>query len=1826
MAHEKIRKVTAADQQREAERPQRDRGQDLPPPGSQNTEFGPAPENSPDVSGAQDEDAAHGAVERFLSVFAGREGIFMEQHGQKGYSPVRPERDLTPDDVRRHLRGEATYGVYVVRKDNSCNFVCFDLDADAPPAGADEEYLAKAKAGLFDLMCRLLDALADHAGVTESNLLLEDTGGRGYHVWLPFTEPVQARAARQFGHAILQRSGVGCELFPKQDTVSATGQGNGIKLPLGLHRKYGNWSILLRRQGSAFLPIDLPHERILAVDAISPSRIQQFVTDADAIPTADNALSAPALPVTSGASIPAAPPIATGVGRMLRACGALRQTVDAIAGGQAPHHHQLFALGSLLSHIANGEAELHRVLSPWTGYRQALTAGQYHDLRRRACAPVTCRWMMEHGLCREYCNEEIRDGVAQGHSPSPIKYAVWRSSGDVARLLMERDVTFEQVYARTNLRRAWLQTREHFQEEDVVADEHESEVMEEDLDALVECVRWELSHDRWQPAPYRIVEVPKAKTPEGFEYRRKVLMHPRDHAVAQALVNVVGPRFEAGFSSSSLGRRLELREGDGLSVFRPWQSDWHTNKARLLAFTYYAPEYNYVRADVSKFFDNIDHATLMGLLAERLSDEPRILEAFRRLLKAGYIEDTGNEHFHDAGAMGIPQGPSFSPFLANVYLDAVDKYMESRCVEYVRYVDDIALLARDRDEALELTGELRAQLSGLSLQLNEAKTTAPQSVREKGPLLDFLGEIKYGATGILSSPTAEEQYPLSLLEELLEDLTGVEEFDTQALDQMGRHLAGYLRARGRLLGGKADETALALAKRGIMDCAPKPKDLLTFVQLVLSRQGADVQDLQRELVEQSPHPYARMVLVQALVWDRETVATDVAEQLLGVLAESPDSYLVRGLAHTARLNRGFPLPTSFHNRLDQEGSEFSKARAVFCLKNVELRETLSLLPANLRSTSLHVAGAAARVALAAGDETMARDVVRAWQPREYIDTSLLPLSIRAAIMAADSGSAELLVKALGGERSVLARPLIRVVLSACPQVFDVKADGQNRFLALGQVQQTARDEAVAMALAIEMTEMATPERARFGMDGGDIAALQVELAKARPGCEGAPRFITDFEQHVLLQTAAGTARCYTAIRKDSQSRFIIEDVPIDVCYEATGLNCDNWASVIALAFDKGICHPADVWSEGERIYAAYAVPPEWTSIAEWLKSNPECSVETGLTIAEAALAKAFRMESQGLPAPVAHPHGMVMGPANEIRFVNLITAATAPRYISHDGVATEDQSATRTSLFTGLLLFECITGDSPLRERGRVTLDPDDDEPRLSDSPKLDVCPQHLWWIIDRLTRPRADQRYDDLKLFTEDYKRMIALARHCRFELPAAQPEIIYGLETADAGAWRVAREVAFRVREGQAPHRVALSVLHVTAQRLCRAAKGAARRGVGWRTPLIGGTSRIAGSWFSARRFHRSTEATLGFAQALNEWRTTLEGQTRWSLDSCEIPMIAYCGLRVEVLSVMRAAAHGWTSRATADTALGERLVRELTAGTRQHETRCRLGHPTHSHGRRPRSSGHVVLRSHHWQATADILSAVRTADSVEPVEDADLGALVLAAALIHDGMYVINDSGRTIARGVGPSISSRRVLRNWQAALEAVLQAEYDIDALMCQWGDPDLAAVALGDVLRAMSAVRTVLPARRRRTKIAERFKHVGESLRVRDGLWAEPIVVPAAQVLRFPVHHLESPVGERATVDMDLHDDQRTAITACLLPSCLRRVGEAPPWFSRCGRHVWTAIQDWRVLTGAAVLAAGGCAAAWLLGGWKPAVGGIITSLVASGIIAWLLLHRDDKRP
>jgi len=80
----------------------------------------------------------------------------------------------------------------------------------------------------------------------------------------------------------------------------------------------------------------------------------------------------------------------------------------------------------------------------------------------------------------------------------------------------------------------------------------------------------------------------------------------------------------------------------------------------------------FVEGDICDCFGSLDHQVMLSILAEKIHDN-RFLRLIDGLLQAGYLEQW---RYH-ATLSGCPQGGVVSPIMSNIYLDRLDKYIET---------------------------------------------------------------------------------------------------------------------------------------------------------------------------------------------------------------------------------------------------------------------------------------------------------------------------------------------------------------------------------------------------------------------------------------------------------------------------------------------------------------------------------------------------------------------------------------------------------------------------------------------------------------------------------------------------------------------------------------------------------------------------------------------------------------------------------------------------------------------------------------------------------------------------------------------------------------------------------------------------------------------------------------------------------------------------------------------------------------------------------------------------------------------------------------------
>ncbi len=209
---------------------------------------------------------------------------------------------------------------------------------------------------------------------------------------------------------------------------------------------------------------------------------------------------------------------------------------------------------------------------------------------------------------------------------------------------------------------------------------------------------------------------------------------------------IIEPIFEAGFSDHSYGFRPKRSAHDAMGNITEALLKGHTQV---------------IDADLSKYFDSIEHEKLLKTVAEKIADK-RLLALLNQWLKAVIIKvrKGGKKTVIGGGKKskkGTPQGGVISPLLANIYLNILDriwdKYQLAKKYKarIIRYADDLVILcANGTDTPFTF---LKTILNKLALQLNEDKTEIKDAMEEKFTFLGF-------QVGVVKSQRSGKHFPL----------------------------------------------------------------------------------------------------------------------------------------------------------------------------------------------------------------------------------------------------------------------------------------------------------------------------------------------------------------------------------------------------------------------------------------------------------------------------------------------------------------------------------------------------------------------------------------------------------------------------------------------------------------------------------------------------------------------------------------------------------------------------------------------------------------------------------------------------------------------------------------------------------------------------------------------------------------------------------------------------------------------------------------------------------------------------------------------------------
>ena len=228
------------------------------------------------------------------------------------------------------------------------------------------------------------------------------------------------------------------------------------------------------------------------------------------------------------------------------------------------------------------------------------------------------------------------------------------------------------------------------------------------LEQELEKIKKELESKTYQPGKYKTFEIYEPK-------RRRISAAPyRDRVVHHALCNIIYPLFERTFIRDCYANR----EGFG------------THKA-LRRFTEFARSSPYIlQCDIQKYFPSIDHEILKQQIRRKIkcADTLWLIDT---IIDNSNEQETVINYFPGDDLLaplqrrrGLPIGNLTSQGLANVMMNSFDHFIKEKLgvFKYLRYVDDFALFADNRQFLGEARQAIEEYLVKMRLKLHPDKS------------------------------------------------------------------------------------------------------------------------------------------------------------------------------------------------------------------------------------------------------------------------------------------------------------------------------------------------------------------------------------------------------------------------------------------------------------------------------------------------------------------------------------------------------------------------------------------------------------------------------------------------------------------------------------------------------------------------------------------------------------------------------------------------------------------------------------------------------------------------------------------------------------------------------------------------------------------------------------------------------------------------------------------------------------------------------------------------------------------------------------------------
>lgn len=265
------------------------------------------------------------------------------------------------------------------------------------------------------------------------------------------------------------------------------------------------------------------------------------------------------------------------------------------------------------------------------------------------------------------------------------------------------------ILSKRNLNEAYLQVYRNKGASGVdgVTVEELKEYLKENKDNIISNIK----QRAYKPEPALRVEIPK----DNGKVRLLGIPTVVDRVIQQAIHQVLSPIYEKQFSDSSYG-------------FRP-NRNAHTAIIKSLELLNDGFDW-IVNIDLERFFDTVHHDRLMNIISRTITDGD-VISLIRKYLVSGVMV----QGKYEATKEGTPQGSPLSPLLSNIMLNELDKELEARGLNFVRYADDCNIYVKSEKAANRVMASIKTFIEkklGLIVNVEKSKVSRPQGIKFLG--------------------------------------------------------------------------------------------------------------------------------------------------------------------------------------------------------------------------------------------------------------------------------------------------------------------------------------------------------------------------------------------------------------------------------------------------------------------------------------------------------------------------------------------------------------------------------------------------------------------------------------------------------------------------------------------------------------------------------------------------------------------------------------------------------------------------------------------------------------------------------------------------------------------------------------------------------------------------------------------------------------------------------------------------------------------------------------------------------------------------------------